>query len=47
MITYMFYIHLTLSFPHCVHKSVLYVCVSITALQIDSSVPFLDSIHMR
>ena len=31
---------LTLSFSLCVHKSVLYVCVSIAALQIDSSVPF-------
>ena len=29
----------TLSFPYCVHKSVLYVCVSIAALQISSSVP--------
>ena len=29
----------TLSFPHCAHKSVLYVCVSIAALQIGSSVP--------
>ena len=27
--------------PLCVHKSVLYVCVSISALQIGSSVPFL------
>ena len=32
-------IHPTLSFPHCAHKSVLYVCVSIAALQIGSSVP--------
>ena len=30
--------HLTFPFPHCVHKSVLYVCVSILALQIGSSV---------
>ena len=29
----------TLSFPHYVHKSVLYVYVSIAALQIDWSVP--------
>ena len=26
----------TVSFPHCVHKSILYVCVSILALQISS-----------
>ena len=26
------------SFPYCVHKSVLYVCISIAALQIGSSV---------
>ena len=26
--------------PHCVHKSVLYVCVSNPSLQIGSSVPF-------
>ena len=32
-------IHPTLSFPHCV-RSVLYICVSIIALQIGSSVPF-------
>ena len=29
-----------LSFLHCVHRSVLYLCVSIPALQIGSSVPF-------
>ena len=29
-----------LPFPHWVHKSVLYVCISIVALQIGSSVPF-------
>ena len=29
----------TLSFPHCVHNSVLYICVSIATLQISSSVP--------
>jgi len=28
-----------LSFPHSVYKSVLHVCISITALQISSSVP--------
>ena len=33
-------IHPTLSFPYCVHKSVLYVCVSILTLHIGSSVPF-------
>ena len=31
----------TLSYLNCVHKSVLYVCVSIPALQISSSLPFL------
>ena len=30
----------TLFFPHCVHKSVLYVCASIAALQIGTSVSF-------
>ena len=30
----------TLSFPYCVHKSVLYGCVSFPAPQINSSVPF-------
>ena len=29
-----------LCFPHCSHKSILYVCVSIAALQIGSSIPF-------
>jgi len=33
-------IHPTLSFP-CCPQSVLYICVSIPALQIGSSVPFL------
>ena len=28
------------SFPHCVHVSVLYMCVSVPALQIGSSAPF-------
>ena len=32
---------LTISFPFCVQKSILLVCVSIPALQIGSSVPFL------
>jgi len=37
----------SLSFARCVHKSVLYVCVSIPALQVCSSVPFsLDSIYV-
>ena len=30
----------TLSFPRCVHKSVLYICISIPVLQIHLSVPF-------
>ena len=30
----------TLSLPRWVHKSILYVCVSIPALQIGSSIPF-------
>ena len=30
-------IHPTLSFPHCVYKSLFYVCDSIPALQIGSS----------
>ena len=29
----------TLSFPYCVYKSVPYVCISLAALQIGSSVP--------
>ena len=33
-------IHPTLSLPLCVHKSVLYVCVSIAALQIGSLAPY-------
>ena len=32
--------HLTLSFPHCVQKSVLYVCVSFAAMHIGSLVLF-------
>ena len=35
--------HPTFSLPHCVHKSVLFGCVSITALQTVSSVPSLHS----
>ena len=37
----------TLSFLPCVHTSVLYICVSILALQIGSSVPFFWIPHMR
>ena len=33
-------IHLTLFFPHGVHRTVLHVCISISALQIGSSVTF-------
>ena len=29
-----------LSFPDCVHKSVLYICVSIPAIEIGSSVSY-------
>ena len=29
-----------LSLPHCAHKSILYICISIPSLQIDSSVSF-------
>ena len=36
----------TLPFPHCVHMSVLYVCISIPALQIGSSVPFFQIPHI-
>ena len=32
-------IHSTLFFPHCVHMSVLYVCISVAALPIGSLVP--------
>ena len=35
-----FSIYPTLSFPHCVRKSILYVCICIPALQISSSGPF-------
>ena len=34
-------IHLILTFPHCVYKSVLYVCISVHALQMGSSLLFL------
>ena len=37
----------TLSFPHCVHKSVLYVYTSIAALQIGSSNLSRFHIHMH
>ena len=30
----------TLPLPHSIHMSVIYVCVSVSALKIDSSVPF-------
>ena len=33
-----FYVRPTLSFPRCVHPSILYICISIPSLQIDSSV---------
>ena len=32
----------TLFFPHYVHKSIFYICVSVPALQIVSSVPFFQ-----
>ena len=35
----------TLSFFYCVHKSILYVCVSIPSLQIGSSVLFFQIPH--
>ena len=34
-------IHPTLSFLCCVHKSILYICISIPTLQIGPSVPFV------
>ena len=37
-----FSIHLTLSFPHCVQKSVPDICISIPSLQIGSSIPFFQ-----
>ena len=40
--------HPTLPFFPCVCRAILYVCVSIPALQIGSSAPFfLDSMCMR
>ena len=30
----------TLCFPHCVHKSVLYICLSIPAMEIGASVSY-------
>ena len=33
-------IHSTLSFPCCIHITILYICVSIPALQIGSQGPF-------
>ena len=36
----------TFSLPRCVHKSVLYICVSIPSLQIGSSVPFFSRFHI-
>ena len=35
-----FSIRLTLSLPHCVHKSLFYICVSFPPLQIGSSASF-------
>ena len=32
--------------PHCVHKFVLYICVSVPALQIGSSVPFFYILYI-
>ena len=32
--------------PHCVHKSILYICISIPALQIGSHIKFLCIIYM-
>ena len=40
-----FSIHPTLSLPHCVHKSILYICVSIPSLRFIDII-FLDSIYM-
>ena len=40
-ICWSYFLHLsTLSFSHCVQKSILYISVSIPSLQINSSVPF-------
>ena len=40
-------IHPTLSFPHCVHKSVHFVCVSTAALQIGPSVLALSCFSLQ
>ena len=34
--------HCSLPYPHCVHKSTFYVCISIPVLQIGLSVPFFQ-----
>ena len=39
-------IYPTTIFPHGVHTLVLYVCVSISALQVSSSVPFFQIPHI-
>ena len=41
--------HYTLSFPHCVHKSILYICIFILSLQTGSSIPFfyIPYIHVQ
>lgn len=36
-------VHLSLPSPHCVHMSVLYLCLSTTALELSSSVPYVLS----
>ena len=41
-----FSIHPTLSFPHCVHKAIHYICNSIPSLQIVSSVPFFQILYI-
>ena len=38
-------VHPTVFFPCCVHKSVLYVCISIVALQTSSSVPYFRPVR--
>ena len=44
---YSFTIHPTISFPHCVHKSIFYISILIPSLQISLSIPFfLDSIYV-
>ena len=39
-------VHPTLSFPLCVHKIILFTCMSIHALQIGSPVLFFSRIHI-